>query len=42
VTASAGVAAYRTGDDRESLLKRVDDAVFAAKRQGRDRCVRAD
>ncbi len=34
-SASAGVAAYRKGDDLDQLLKRADDALYAAKKAGR-------
>jgi diguanylate cyclase (GGDEF)-like protein/PAS domain S-box-containing protein len=37
ITASFGVAVYRSAENREQLLKRVDDALYAAKRGGRDR-----
>ena len=36
-SASFGVAAYRPGDSTESLLKRADDALYAAKQAGRGR-----
>lgn len=40
VTLSFGVAGYRPGDDLEILLKRADNALYEAKRTGRDRvCV---
>ncbi len=41
VTASFGVAAWRAGDDEKSLIARVDKALYAAKRQGRNRVVTA-
>jgi two-component system cell cycle response regulator len=41
VTASFGVAELRTGEDAESFLERVDAALYAAKRGGRDRVVAA-
>ncbi|MBN1769621.1 MAG: GGDEF domain-containing protein [Deltaproteobacteria bacterium] len=34
-SASAGVSAFRKGDDLDGLLKRADDALYAAKRSGR-------
>ncbi|MCG5514103.1 sensor domain-containing diguanylate cyclase [Ectothiorhodospira shaposhnikovii] len=40
VTLSFGVACYREGDTRKTLLRRADDALYAAKEAGRD-CVRS-
>lgn len=37
VTLSAGLAGWRPGDDADSLTKRADDALYAAKHQGRNR-----
>jgi diguanylate cyclase (GGDEF)-like protein len=37
VTVSAGVAAYRTNESRESFIARADDALFKAKKEGRNR-----
>lgn len=37
VTASFGVAAYRSGDTLEVLLREADSALYEAKRQGRNR-----
>jgi len=37
VTASFGVALAKAGDDVESLLTRADDALYQAKRSGRNR-----
>ena len=37
LTASFGVAAFEAQDDLNSLLKRVDDALYRAKEQGRNR-----
>ena len=37
LTASFGVAAYRNGDSRDSLLERADAALYSAKRNGRNR-----
>ena len=42
MTASFGVAIYRGTEDRERLLKRADEALYAAKERGRDRTVFAD
>ncbi len=39
VTASMGVAQLRPGDDWASWLSRADGALYAAKREGRDRIV---
>ena len=39
VTASFGIAEWREGDDFDGLLRRADDALYAAKGQGRDRVV---
>lgn len=38
VTVSVGVAEYKDGDEVRTLLKRVDDALYAAKKAGRN-CV---
>lgn len=40
VTASFGVAAWECDESADSLLRRVDEAVYAAKHRGRD-CVQA-
>lgn len=37
VRCSFGVTAYRFGDTSESIIKRVDDALYEAKEQGRNR-----
>ncbi|MXR36785.1 GGDEF domain-containing protein [Craterilacuibacter sinensis] len=37
VTCSAGVAAFASGDTAAGLIKRVDDALYRAKRTGRNR-----
>jgi polar amino acid transport system substrate-binding protein len=37
LTASFGIARYRPGEDLEALLKRADEALYRAKRGGRDR-----
>ena len=42
VTASFGVAVYRDGEARGQLFKRLDEALYAAKRNGRDRVELAD
>ncbi len=39
VTASFGVARFKPGDSMQSWLKRADEALYAAKRGGRDRVV---
>ncbi len=41
VTCSIGVAQSVEGDTPDDLLKRADDALYAAKRQGRDRVITA-
>lgn len=42
VTISLGVAAYHRQEPLKNLLKRVDDALYQAKEQGRNRVVAAD
>jgi two-component system cell cycle response regulator len=37
VTVSVGVAALEHGDSQHSILKRADRALYAAKREGRNR-----
>jgi polar amino acid transport system substrate-binding protein len=37
VTISAGVAEYKSGEDTETLVKRVDGKLYEAKRSGRNR-----
>ncbi len=39
IAVSAGVTVRRPGESRESLLARVDEALYAAKRAGRDRAI---
>jgi diguanylate cyclase (GGDEF)-like protein len=39
VTVSIGVAELRASDDRESWIKRADDALYAAKNAGRNRVI---
>ncbi len=41
ITASFGVASFRNGDDSESLIERVDKALYQAKAEGRNRTVSA-
>ncbi|HEY8605992.1 MAG TPA: diguanylate cyclase [Noviherbaspirillum sp.] len=38
---SAGVVEAGSGDDAEQLLRRADDAMYCAKRQGRNRVIKA-
>ncbi|MEM8547125.1 MAG: GGDEF domain-containing protein [Pseudomonadota bacterium] len=40
VTVSAGIAAWQPGDSVASLYERADAALYAAKRHGRNRCMR--
>lgn len=42
MTFSAGVALYKSGDDREALIKRADRALYKAKQAGKDRVVGAE
>ena len=41
VTASFGVAQLQEGEDEDALMKRVDDALYQAKHEGRNRVVAA-
>jgi diguanylate cyclase (GGDEF)-like protein len=41
VTASVGVAANSNGD-KESLISEADNALYTAKRQGKNRTIRAE
>ncbi|MFC3690739.1 sensor domain-containing diguanylate cyclase [Chenggangzhangella methanolivorans] len=42
VTASFGLATFRTGMDLDDMLKAADGALYLAKAMGRDRCVVAE
>lgn len=42
VTISVGVAEYRVGDSRDTLLARADERLYRAKSQGRDRVLSGD
>ena len=42
VTISSGLAEVRAGDTVESLFKRADDALYRAKKAGRNRCIAAE
>jgi len=37
VTVSLGVTAFKTSDTEDSFLKRVDDGLYLAKKNGRNR-----
>lgn len=39
ITVSAGLAAFHAGDNTEKVFKRADQALFKAKKQGRNVCV---
>lgn len=41
ITISAGVAGYRSGESQSVLTKRLDDALYRAKENGRDQVARA-
>jgi len=42
VTISSGLAEFKVGDTIDSLIKRADDALYKAKRQGRNKVVAGD
>lgn len=42
ITVSAGVAALSPGEDKDSLFKRADDALYRAKAEGRNRIIVSD
>ncbi len=42
ITVTIGVAAWHAGEDRESLIRRADAALYAGKAAGRDRIALAD
>ncbi|MEW8219270.1 MAG: GGDEF domain-containing protein [Candidatus Thiodiazotropha taylori] len=42
ISASFGVGAYRSGEEKEDFLDRCDKALYRAKRLGRDRVIIAD
>jgi diguanylate cyclase len=42
ITFSAGVTLYKSGDDQSSLIKRADDALYQAKKAGKNRVVAAE
>ncbi|MCK5539794.1 MAG: GGDEF domain-containing protein [Deltaproteobacteria bacterium] len=39
ITVSIGIATFTSGDDIDDLIKRADDALYLAKRQGKNRIV---
>lgn len=41
ITISCGIAEFRTGDSIEAVFERVDQALYRAKDEGRNRCVLA-
>lgn len=41
ITASCGITEFRDGDTAESVVERADQALYAAKHGGRNRCVTA-
>ena len=42
VTLSCGIAQFREGDDIEDVFDRADQAMYLAKRSGRNQCKLAD
>ena len=42
ITFSAGVAQYQPGESQESLFKRTDEALYFAKRNGKNQIVAAE
>jgi len=38
VTVSRGIAQFHSGDSPEAVLGRADDALYRAKKNGRNRC----
>ena len=42
ITVSIGVAQHRLGEESDSLIGRVDKALYKAKQQGRDRVVKSE
>lgn len=42
ITFSAGVALRKSGEDQSSLIKRADEALYKAKREGKNRVVAAE
>jgi len=42
VTMSAGIAGFHKGDTIEQLLHRADQALYQAKREGRNRTIVSD
>jgi diguanylate cyclase len=42
ITFSAGVALRQAGEDQTSLIKRADEALYKAKRAGKNRVVAAE
>ncbi|HIE54831.1 MAG TPA: diguanylate cyclase, partial [Chromatiaceae bacterium] len=41
ITVSCGLSEYREGDTAEEVFERADQALYEAKKQGRNRCVAA-
>jgi diguanylate cyclase len=42
ITASAGLATFRSGDTIDDVFKRADSALYQAKQSGRNRCISED